>query len=93
MSVTEDLRCLRCGREQPVLHSPCPACGLLGSTSSIPHTPAADDGKGSANPPEVWGGDVDPSKPMSRELSAAFARAHRAWAGLYAPWLLEGWLA
>lgn len=29
---------------------------------------------------------------MSRDLAAVFARAHRAWARRYCPWLLEEWI-
>jgi hypothetical protein len=37
------------------------------------------------------GGDAEPSKPLSRELTLAIAKAHRAWALMYAPHLLQEW--
>jgi hypothetical protein len=80
--------CRRCGREQPALFSPCPEC-LVGSASSIPQT-AADAAV--STDPLLRGGEVEPTRLMSRELGLAFAAAHRAWAEAKAPWLLEEWL-
>jgi len=81
--------CDRCGREQPVLYSPCPACGLLGSASSIPRTSAAD-GQWNAVRPQR-GGEAEPSEPMSPGLRMAFVHAHRMWALVHARHLLREW--
>jgi hypothetical protein len=59
---------------------------LVGSASSIPHPL-----HGEAADPR--GGEVEPTRPMSPELTAAIARAQVAWARRWAPWLLEEWLA
>jgi hypothetical protein len=83
VSVTEDLFCQRCGREQPVLHSPCPECSsTIGSASSIPHllqTP--QEAASTATDPPMRGGDAEPSSAIlikDPELRAAFLRAYRA---------------
>jgi hypothetical protein len=82
VSVTEDLFCQRCGREQPVLHSPCPVCSTIGSASSIPHllqTP--QEAASTATDSPMRAGDAEPSSASlikDPALRAAFLRAYRA---------------
>jgi NMD protein affecting ribosome stability and mRNA decay len=72
--------CPRCGREQPSLHSPCPQCGRLGSTSSIPTVQTLNTGTEAETDPRRRGGEVEPSHLIrDPELRAAFMRAYRAY--------------
>jgi len=59
----------------------------LGSLSSIPHIAVTDmEATAASTDPPMRGGDSDPS-----ELQLEIMRAHRNWALMYAPHLLEEW--